>query len=182
MLNPRIYVAAAVAAVAVIVGVVALSGQGLTNYIPDSTDMQPTGSAPLVEPLVAELQMLEVSRPDTETAVIDIKFKISNPNQRSVILQLVQYELYEDGIRVHAGQIGDRFAGFVEGSNFYTVLAGSHTTLSDSITLVNTGDVPELWDAIDSGTTDWYVSGDGLFNLSSITAGNEHNFTFELRP
>lgn len=176
-MNPRIYVGAAVAAIAAIVGVVALSGQGLTSLMPDEADT--ARDLPVIEPLVVELELLEVSRPDADSAVIDLKFKISNPNQRSVILQLVKYELFEDGIRIHAGQIGDRFAGFVEGSDFYPILAGSYTTLSDSITVRNTGDAPEFWDALDKNTVIWHVQGDGFFNLSSITAGNEHNFTFE---
>ncbi len=171
---------AAVAIVAVIIGVIAFSGQNIIN---DSSDRglfaTPDNPPPSILPLTTTLEKLEVTSIDDNVAYIDVSFKISNPNQRSVILQFIKYQIYEDDLRIHAGQIGDRFEGFVEGSNFYTVLAGSHTTLSETIVLKNTGGAPDFWENLSVGEPDWRVTGEGFFNLSSMTAGAEQNFTFE---
>ncbi len=186
-MNPRIFAGAAVAAVAVVIAVVAFSGQDIINDTTRGGFIASPQNPPLeIIPLAVDLEDLRVVEIDERAAIIDIKLKVSNPNQRAVILQLVKYHLFEGDLRIHAGQIGDRFEGFVEGSNFYTVLAGSHTVLSDRITLRNTGDTPRLWDILAGdgppGTPDWLISGEGYFNLSSMTAGGENSFTFQLRP
>lgn len=188
-MNPKILVcAAAVAAVAVTIGAIAFSGQGIINDTSRGGGFIASPQNPPLEilPLEVDLEKLEVVEIDGRAAIIDISFKVSNPNQRAVILQLIKYRVFEGDLRIHAGQIGDRFEGFVEGSNFYTVLSGYHTTLSDRIILKNTGNTPELWEALSGGTEgtapDWRVAGEGYFNLSSMTAGGENSFTFNLRP
>lgn len=182
-MNPKIFVAVAVGAVAAMIGAIAFSGQSIIDDTSESGVLiSPENPPPSISPLTADLEALEISAIDDRTATIEIKFKISNPNQRSVILQLVKYQVFEDGLRIHAGQIGDRFEGFVEGSNFYTVLAGSHTILSDRIIIQNTGNTPELWQALSDNDPDWRVVGEGYFNLSSMTAGQENDFAFEFDP
>ena len=183
-MNPRIFVGAAVAAVAAAVGFVAF-GQGIISDAPGGGLIAPPGGPPpAILPLEVDLEELEVAEVGERAAYVDIGFTVSNPNQRSVILQLVKYQVFgEDGARIHAGQIGDRFEGFVEGSNFYTVLAGSSTTLSETIVLQNTGGAPGLWEDLAAGDLGgWRITGEGFFNLSSMTAGGENGFKFELRP
>ena len=182
-MNPKIFVGVAIVIVAIIIGAVAFSGQSIINDTSDGGIIaSPNNPPPSILPLTVDLEKLEITEIDENAAYIDVKFKISNPNQRSVILQLVKYQVFEGDLRIHAGQIGDRFEGFVEGSNFYTVLAGSHTMLSDTIVIQNTGNTPELWETLNNNTPDWRVSGEGFFNLSSMTAGMENNFTFEFEP
>lgn len=173
-MNPRLLVGAAVAAVAVIVAAVALSAVG-----PVSDDaLSYSGSVPGVLPLEVSLESLEASARDGR-ATVDISMRVSNPNQRSVILQYITYAVFEDDRRVKSGQIGSQFEGFVEGSNFYTVLAGSHTVLSDTFVVSRDQD-PRLWEALASGSPSWSVTGEAFYNLSSMTAGGENSVSFAL--
>lgn len=165
----------AVAAVAVVVAAVALTATG-----PVSEDsLSYSGSVPGVLPLEVSLEKLEASAEDGR-APVDISVRVSNPNERSVILQYITYSVFEDDRRVHSGQIGSQFEGFVEGSNFYTVLAGSHTVLSDTFVLRDEGQNPGLWEALSSGSPSWSVAGEAFYNLSSMTAGGENSVTFAL--
>ena len=179
-MNPKIFVGVAVTIIIVIIGAIAFSGQ---NIISDTSGKgifsSPQNPPSVILSLDIELDKLEIVEIDEKFAVIDVKFKVSNPNQRSVILQFLKYSLFEGDLRVHAGQIGDRFEGFVEGSNFYTVLSSSHTVLSDTIILQNTGNTPELWATLSSGDPDWRVAGEAFYNLSSMTAGGENSVEFE---
>jgi len=173
--NPRIFVGGAVAAVAVVVAAVALTATG-----PVSDDsLSYSGAVPGVLPLEVSLEKLEASA-EGGRAPVDISVRVSNPNQRSVILQYITYSVFEDDRRVHSGQIGSQFEGFVEGSNFYTVLAGSHTVLSDTFVLRDEGQNPDLWEALSSGSPSWSVTGEAFYNLSSMTAGGENSVTFAL--
>jgi len=101
---------------------------------------------------------------------MELKFKVSNPNPKSVILQFIRYELFENDLRVSAGTIGERPAGFVVGSNYFIILSESSTTLSDKITMKNSDNNPEFWSALTNNTPNWRVTGDAFFNLSSMTA------------
>lgn len=168
------FVGGAVAAVAVVVAAVALTATG-----PVSEDsLSYSGSVPGVLPLEVSLESLEASVQGGR-APVDISVRVSNPNERSVILQYLTYSVFEDDRRVHSGQIGSQFEGFVEGSNFYTVLAGSHTVLSDTFVLREDQD-PDLLAALRSGQASWSVTGEAFYNLSSMTAGGENSVSFAL--
>jgi len=44
---------------------------------------------------------------------------------------------------------------------------------------MNTGNTPELWEALAKNELSWRVSGEAFFNLSSITAGQENILKFD---
>ncbi len=67
----------------------------------------------------------------------------------------------------------------VEGSNYYTILADTSIVLKDKIELKNSGNVPELWSALERGDPKWRITGEAFFNLSSMTAGQENEVVFE---
>jgi len=94
-------------------------------------------------------------------------------------LQFIKYDLYEKDLRVKVGVIGERPAGFVTGSNYFTILNDVPTILSDKITLKNTGENPEFWEALTTNTPEWRITGEAFFNLSSITTGHENEVIFE---
>jgi len=67
----------------------------------------------------------------------------------------------------------------LESSNYFTILSDRPTILKDTITIKNSGNSPELWDALINNTPKWKIKGVAYFNLSSITAGGENEITFE---
>ena len=83
------------------------------------------------------------------TATIEIAFEISNPNPRSMIVQVMDYQLFETGYsdseQIAGGSIGSRPEGMVEfGSNYYTLLGNNSILLKDDISLRNSGNTPEI--------------------------------------
>lgn len=182
MLNPKIFVGAAVAALAVVLGGILMMGPSIT--IEDQVGTRDVQSIPQAEPLQIELDDISVTKISERTATIEIAFKISNPNQRSMIVQVMDYQLFETGYsdteQISGGQIGNRPEGMVEfGSNYYTLLGENSIILRDKISLRNSGNTPELWSALESNTASWRVSGDVFYNLSSMTSGQENELHFE---
>lgn len=180
-MNPKIFVGAAVAALAVILGGILMMGPSIV--IEDQVGSQ-VRSIPQAEPLQIELEDISVTKISERTATIEIAFKISNPNQRSMIVQVMDYQLFETGYseteQISGGQIGNRPEGMVEfGSNYYTLLGENSIILRDKITLKNSGNTPELWAALETDTASWKVSGDVFYNLSSMTSGQENELHFE---
>ena len=180
-MNPKIFVVAAVVALAAILGGLLAVGPSTLVGLPATENATAVQQA---KPLEIELNDIEVTKFSERSATVEVSFKISNPNQRSMIVQTMDYQLYETGYSeseaISAGQIGTRPEGMVEfGSNYYTLLGENSLILRDKTTLTNSGNTPELWSALESNTSSWRVSGDVFYNLSSMTSGQENEVHFE---
>ena len=180
-MNPKIFVGIAVVVLVVILSGILLMGPMIIEPQEKTTATQGT---PQVKPLEIELDDITISKISERTATIKIAFKISNPNPRSMIVQTMDYQLFETGYSEHeqisGGQIGSRPEGMVEfGSNYYTLLGNNSIILKDTITLKNSGNTPEFWNALEHETANWRVSGDIFYNLSSMTSGQENELHFE---
>lgn len=176
-MNPKFFVAAVVVALVAILGAVALSGDllvgGLTSNLSDSPE-----SADIL-PIEVQLNDILIQHIDERAADIQIEFEVTNPNTKSVLLPFMSYHLYEGDVRIHAGEIGERLEAMVVGSNYITLLSGQSVTIRDDIGIKNTGNTPELWNALTTDTVEWRVTGEAVYSLSSVTAGGQNEIRFE---
>ena len=179
-MNPRIPVIGVVGAFAVVILIVAYSG---TSVIDDTSGEARLGSSSgtVIEPLVIDLDEIIIKDVDERTAYVEIAFKVTNPNYKSVILEMIRYNVYEDGMKIGTKSIGDRAApgGLVSASNYFTILSDRPSIIKDDFTIKNDGNIPELWKALENDTPQWRVSGEAYYNLSSMTAGGENEVFFE---
>lgn len=179
-MNPRIFVGAAAAAMGAIIVSILITGPAMV------ADVVPAGGPPgqQILPIQVSLDDIVVKKISDRSADIEVSFILYNPNARSVIVQTLDYQLFERGhygesSPIMGGQIGSRPQGLVEfGSNYYTLLADGSITLRDTDTVLNPGD-PQLWAALGDSTASWFVSGDVFYNLSSMTSGQENVLRFE---
>ncbi len=180
-MNPKIFVGVAVAALAAILGGILLVGPTIIIPTSENTGSQIPSQA---NPLEIELEDISVSRVSARAATIELEFKLTNPNDRSLIVQTMDYRLYETGYsdteQIAGGEIGSRPTGMLEfGSNYYTLLGNNSIILRDSVVLKNSGNTPKLWTAFEDNTASWRVSGNVFYNLSSMTSGQENELAFE---
>ena len=167
-MNKKIYVGAAIGALGVFVLLFA-SPALLSQPSQEQT----------VLPLQVELYDLSVLEANERLTILEIKFKVSNPNFKSVMLQLIKYTIYHDDLRIIAGQIGTKPGGFVESSNYFIILNERPSLIGEKITIKNTGNIPEIWEAFVSNSLNWRVTGEAYSNLSSLTSGQENIRTFD---
>ena len=130
-MNPKIFVGIAIAALAVVLGGILLVGP--TIVIPSGNNANNSATSSDTQPIRIELDDVVVSKISQRSVTIDIAFKISNPNTRSIIVQTMDYRLFATGYSedepIAGGEIGSRPTGMVEfGSNYYTLL-GEKTLL-----------------------------------------------------
>ncbi|MCV0412470.1 MAG: hypothetical protein K5782_05640 [Nitrosarchaeum sp.] len=189
-MNSKIFVFVAVIALAAALGMILLSGSSSVINSPENTN-QEIKSDVSQEPISSQIQSLNVELNDISIkevtprgATIEISFKINNPNSNSVIVQVMDYQLFETGYsnveQISGGQIGSRPEGMVEfGSDYYVLLAENSIILKDKIQLKNTGNTPKLWSDLESDTAKWRVTGTVFYNLSSMTSGQENTLHFE---
>ena len=178
-MNSKIIVGGIVAAFAILIGILGFSDSFVIFDISGGNIGSPSEISRKILPLELELENISILEVNEKAVTIEVKFKVTNPNFKAVILQYVTYELYENNLRIHFSQIGERPIGMVASSNYFTILSETPTILKDIITIKNTGNTPELWDAFKNNTPQWKIKGEASFNLSSITAGGENEVTFE---
>jgi len=148
-------------------------------------------NAPTIKLVTVDLQDISVTKINERSATIEIAFEISNPNPRAVIIQTMDFNLFETGFssseQLAGGTIGSRPEGMVEfGSNYYTLLGENSIVLKKKMTITNTATSGALWDSLqseydngESGSASWWVTGTVYFNLSSMTSGQENTVPFE---
>ena len=180
-MNPRIPVIGVVGAFAVVILVIAYSGTSIIDDTSSEIRIGSSDGATTIEPLIISLEDIEILDVDERTAFIEIAFKVTNPNYKGVILEMIRYNVYEDGMKIGTKSIGDRAApgGIVAASNYFTILSDRPSIIKDEFTIKNNGNIPELWSALENGDPEWRVTGEAYYNLSSMTAGQENELTFE---
>jgi hypothetical protein len=177
-LNPKIFVIAAIAILVGILGVIYVTTSNI-----DSSEGGSQEISNQVEPITVELENVSILQVTERAAIMEIEFKLNNPNSRSVIAQQLKYSLYasadSEEYKITAGEIGKRPEGMVDGSNYYTLLSNNSVVLKDKIVLNYPGNSPELTSILESSNPSWRVEGDVFFNLSSMTSGQENELHFE---
>jgi hypothetical protein len=181
-MNPKIFVGIACAALVVVLGGILLVGP--TMIVASQNNNSQPSNVLQVKPLEVELGEITVESISERTATIKVAFKIINPNPRAVIVQTMDYQLYEstysDYEQIAGGEIGSRPEGMVEfGSNYYTLLGNNSILLKEKINLKGSENTPELWNILRSDSPTWRVTGDVFYNLSSMTSGQENELHFE---
>ncbi|CAD6368542.1 conserved exported hypothetical protein [metagenome] len=185
-MNQKIFVIIAIIALAAALGGILLSGSFVISPAPENNNLQPASPvSQQILPITIELNDISIVDITKRSAIIETSFKISNPNTSSMIIQVMDYQLFETGFsneqQITGGQIGSRPEGMVEfGSDYFVLLSESSIILKDKKEIKNTGNTPELWSALESNTAKWRVSGDVFFNLSSMTSGQENEIHFDL--
>ena len=182
-MNRKIFVGIAVAALVAILGGILWAGP--TMVITPSGEI-PTENQNItpVDALQIELVDIYVAGISARATTIKIEFKVTNPNPGTVIVQTMDYQLFETGYseteQISGGEIGSRPTGMLEfGSNYYVLLGENSIILKDTINLKNSGNTPEFWASLKDNTATWRVSGDIFYNLSSMTSGQENELHFE---
>ena len=185
-MNSKIFVFVAVIALAAALGMILLTGSAPISNTTEKTDQEKIREtvSSTAQPLSIELNNISITEVTERAALIEIAFKVNNPNSKSVIVQVMDYQLFETGHsdkkQISGGQIGSRPQGMVEfGSDYYVLLAENSIILKDKILLRNTGNTPGLWSALENNNATWRVTGDLFYNLSSMTSGHENELHFE---
>ncbi len=182
-MNRKIFLGVAVGVLIVILGGILWVGPTMV-IAPQGGTPAESQSITQVEPLQIELDDISVTKISERAATIKIAFEIINPNPGTVIVQTMDYQLFETGYseseQISGGEIGSRPTGMVEfGSNYYVLLGDNSIILKDTINLKNSGNTPELWTNLKDNTSTWRVTGSVFYNLSSMTSGQENELHFD---
>ena len=178
-MNSRIFVGAAVGGMIVILMLFALPGMSIISDVGEGGFLSPSTQDQTVLPVNIDMFNFSIIEIDERQATLELKFKVTNPNFKSVMLQHMKYSVYHDDERIAVGGIGEIPEGFVDTPNYFIVLNERPLIVGEKFIIENTGNTPILWEALNnwknSGVElNWRIAGDAFFNLSSLTAGQEN--------
>jgi len=174
--NSRIFVGAVAGILAVILVVFTLTGTSVVSDVEGGFFSPSTQEVLPIEIELFDFSVLEVTE---KRATLEIKFKVSNPNFKSVMLQHIKYLVYHNDDRIVIGEIGTAPEGFLASPNYFIILNERPSLIGEKFTITNTGNTPELWETLNKNELNWRVTGQAFFNLSSITAGQENILEFD---
>ena len=177
-MNPKIVVGGVAGVLIAIIVVFTLTGTSIISDV-EGGFFSPSSQGQQVLPLTMELFDISILEVTDERATLEIKFKVSNPNFKSVMLQHIKYSVYHNDDRIVAGEIGSSPEGFLASPNYFIILNERPSLIGEKFTITNTGNTPELWETLNKNELNWRVSGEAFFNLSSITAGQENILEFD---
>ena len=175
-MNPRIFVGAAAGVLIAIIVVFTLTGTSVVSDVEGGFFSPSTQEVLPIEIELFDFSVLEITE---KQATLEIKFKVSNPNFKSVMLQHIKYLVYHNDVRIVVGEIGTAPEGFLASPNYFIILNERPSLIGEKFTIMNTGNTPELWETLAKNELNWRVSGEAFFNLSSITAGQENILKFD---
>ena len=177
-MNPKIVVGGVAGVLVAIIVVFTLTGTSVISDV-EGGFFSPSSQGQQVLPLAVELFDISILEVTEKQATLEIKFKVSNPNFKSVMLQHIKYLVYHNDDRIVIGEIGTAPEGFLASPNYFIILNERPSLIGEKFTIMNTGNTPELWEALAKNELNWRVSGEAFFNLSSITAGQENILKFD---
>ena len=169
---------------AIIVVVALLPSSGFLKNIIQENPQAPGGlkaASTEIKPVIVTVNGTSVLSFTDKEAIIVTKFDVLNPNDITVILEAITYDLYENGVLVGHGQIGQRLEGALESSNYYTLVEHYTNQMDGKVTIQNTGNNPELWSALQKSDTKWNIMGKAFYNTNTVLSGQpgsvDFNFT-----
>ena len=179
-MNPRIFVGVAVVILVAVLFVFGFTGTSVISDVgEDGFFTSPSDLGQTVSPLEIDLHDFSILEVSEKRATLQVEFKVTNPNFKSVMLQLIKYSIYHDDELIEVGEIGTRPEGGITSPNYFIILNERPLIVGEKFTIKNTGNTPELWQALNNDELNWRVTAEIFYNLSSLTSGQENTSTFD---
>jgi len=179
--KPLVGIAVGILAVIIIAVSILPGSDFLKNVIPK--DIQLPGNLNTIssetKPLGVQLNDISISSVSEKEATLQLSFDVSNPNNKPIMLEMISFDIFENGAKVGYGEIGERLSGQYTNSNYYTVLSKSSLTISGKTILKNTGNNPEFWMTLQQGTPEWRIKGEAFYSTTSAFSGLANSTTFD---
>src|ERR1041384_5873492 len=86
-----------------------------------------------VQPIKLSIKNIAAKQIGNKTANIQIVFNAYNPNKGTVILEVITYNLFANGIHLASGDIGAKLEGFIASQEgVYPIIGNGTVTLKDT--------------------------------------------------
>jgi hypothetical protein len=120
-----------------------------------------------VIPPVVTVTEVSVANVQADRADVTVKFAASNPNQRSIYMETLEYSLFINNNEMARGQWGEIADGFVVGSQGLLIVAGGSSPIPAVTTSVpRNSQIGEEWDIMVDGSATYTLTGSSAYRLT----------------
>jgi hypothetical protein len=137
----------------------------------------------LTEAKALEISLKNVSVANIDNNIIKINtiFDVYNPNEGTLILENINYNINLDKIRIASGEIGTRPEGFVDSQEgIYPIIGNGTVTLKDQKTIEKDNRIDNVWNKIADESSSFQVNGSFAYKQTSTFQAHagENDFSF----
>lgn len=136
------------------------------------------------EPIQISIKNIDV-RKDGENVKIKTSFGIFNPNNATLLLELVRYNIFLDNVRIISGDIGEKPEGFVDSQQgIYPIIGNSNLVLKDEKEIQNEKRIATVWNKLlnsNSSNLQYIINGTFGYKQSSSFQSTGQDMEFSLK-
>src|SRR5215469_5869903 len=152
-----------IVAIAGAIVVLGLTANGILNHIiPTNENKANTkaANAMLVKPLEIKIKSITANKTNANTAILGLALNVHNPNQDTVLLDGLHYNITSDNLPIKSGDIGtETQLDVVKGQSAFPIIGDSTITLKDIGILHRNNIVNATWDKIVSEKASYVIKG-----------------------
>jgi hypothetical protein len=118
--------------------------------------------------LEISLKNVSITNIDNNNIKVNPIFNVYNPNQGTLILENIHYNVNLQNTRIASGDIGQRPEGFVDSSaGIYPIIGNGTVTLKDEKTIQKDNRIENVWNKITDETSSFQVNGSFAYRQTS---------------
>ena len=118
--------------------------------------------------LEISLKNVSITNINNNNVKINPIFNVYNPNQGTLILENIHYNVNLENTRIVSGDIGQRPEGFVDSSaGIYPIIGNGTVTLKDEKTIQKDNRIENVWNKITDETSSFQVNGSFAYRQTS---------------
>jgi hypothetical protein len=182
-LEKKILVYVAIGAIIAMLGVVVVlpnSGILKNHFTPNAnTPSALTSVLTEVKPVDIQYNGSSILSVGDRDATIETKLVLTNPNDNTLIIEMVGYDIYADGVMIGHGQYGQRYDGTWESSYYLPLTQHNNETITVDAKITNDGNNPQVWSALQNHTAKLKFAGTAYYSTHSAFSGQSYSKDFE---
>lgn len=118
--------------------------------------------------LEISLKNVSITNIDNNNIKVNPIFNVYNPNQGTLILENIHYNVNLENTRIASGDIGQRPEGFVDSSaGIYPIIGNGTVTLKDDKTIQKDNRIENVWNKITDESSSFQVNGSFAYRQTS---------------
>jgi LEA14-like dessication related protein len=184
-MEKKILVYVAIGVIIAITGVVAVlpSSSLLKNMTSHNANTPSALTSVLTEvkPVIMQYNGSSVLSVTNRDAVIQTKFNMTNPNDNTLIIEMLSYDVYVNGVSIGHGQYGEKYEGASDSSTYLPLTQHNSELITNKAQLLNDGNNPQVWSALQNGTEQIRINGTVYYSTHSPFAGQSYSTDFDFK-
>ena len=182
-MEKKIIVYVAVIVIVILTAIIAvLPNSGIIkNFVPQGPNVPTslTAISTQIKPITIQYNGTSTTSVSDQDAILQTNLYITNPNNTTVILEAITYDVYANGVLIGHGSLGERYEGNWQSSDYFPLVENTSTNIASKSTIQNTGNNPDVWSALQNGTAKLTVMGTAYYATKNAFSGQDFTSDFD---